>query len=106
MIGIMYRTKRLRGKSPLKLILTVTGISVFILTFGIIFSSCVMGRNDATELEEVLVRVGDTVWECVRKVYGYETDIRSAVARTIELNDIEDGIVYPGRVIVIPKPAV
>ncbi|OQB48480.1 MAG: hypothetical protein BWY00_00522 [Firmicutes bacterium ADurb.Bin153] len=104
MIGTIYRAKRIKGDSTLRLILTVTGISVFILAFGIIFSSCVMGRNDATGVEEVIVCVGDTVWGCVRSVYGDEADIRSVVERTIEINNIESGIIYPGHVLAIPKP--
>lgn len=102
MIGTFYKAGKNRIDPAFKLIGIVAVLSLVIFAFGLTFSSCVLGKAKPVGYQEIVVKPGDTVWNCVRMVYGPDSDIRTLVAKTLELNEIEDGLIYPGSIINIP----
>lgn len=99
MIGTFYKASKSRIDPAFKLIGAVAVLSLVIFTFGLVFSSCVMGKIKPVGYQKIVVMPGDTVWDCVRMVYGQDRDIRTAVTFTLELNGIKDGLIYPGTMI-------
>jgi LysM repeat protein len=51
---------------------------------------------------EIPVRDGDTIWN-IAKQYGTSDSIRHDVYTIMKLNNIEDGMIYPGQVIIVPS---
>ncbi|MBN2285796.1 MAG: LysM peptidoglycan-binding domain-containing protein [Tissierellales bacterium] len=54
-----------------------------------------------TKYIEVPVRAGDTIWDIAIE-YGTGHSVRQIVYNIIELNHIEDALIYPGQIIKIP----
>ncbi len=69
-----------------------------------VWYSAPLARNDGEMLDyySVEVKAGDTVWECVRSIYGDTEDIRGIVEETIKKNGIQDGMIFPGMRLSIP----
>jgi hypothetical protein len=102
-IGIVHCVQMKNRKNAFKLPYYIAGSCVVLLLAGIAFSSSVVGfakgNHDYLQVE---VAAGDTVWECVRNVYGNIIDIRTIVSKTIKINRISDGLIYPGEKLLIP----
>ena len=103
MLGVVHYTAKIKRYNPDKLVIFITAISLVTLMLGLVFSS--MARNDGEMLDyySVEVKAGDTVWECVRSIYGDAEDIRVIVEETINMNRIQDGMIFPGMRLSIPK---
>lgn len=104
MIGMVYTSKKNsdnRAVNPVALLLVA---SVLILMLGVAFNIVTTARQSDVDFVEVIVESGDTVWGSVRDVYGDSVDIRDAVALTIEVNGLKDGLIHPGTSIKIPIP--
>jgi len=48
------------------------------------------------------VRPGDTVWSIARRLVGVSEDPRPAVDALIRRNRLEDAVIRPGQLIVLP----
>lgn len=102
MLGVVHYTAKIKRYSPDKLVIFITAISLVTLMLGLVFSS--LARNDGEMLDyySVEVKAGDTVWECVRSIYGDTEDIRGIVEETINKNGVQDGMIFPGMRLSIP----
>lgn len=54
------------------------------------------------ELQPVIVRSGDTLWDLVSQYYQYNGDIRAAIYEVREINELDSVELYPGQLIYIP----
>lgn len=54
------------------------------------------------ELQPVIVRSGDTLWDLVSQYYQYSGDIRAAIYEVREINELDSVELYPGQLIYIP----
>lgn len=87
--------KRFRSFVMISAILAVLTASV------LIYNITAFSLNNNTYME-IPVRDGDTIWN-IAKQYGTSDSIRHDVYRIMELNNIEDGMIYPGQVIIVPS---
>ncbi|MBV1756598.1 MAG: LysM peptidoglycan-binding domain-containing protein [Dethiosulfatibacter sp.] len=87
--------KRFRSFVMISAILAVLMISVFI------YNITAFSVNSNLFIE-IPVRDGDTIWNIARQ-YGTSDSIRHDVYTIMELNNIEDGMIYPGQVIIVPS---
>jgi len=61
--------------------------------------------SEATTNHEPLkieVMPGDTLWDIAASHNYYEEDIRAVVYRIKQFNDLNDGTIYTGQVILVP----
>ncbi|MCR4427398.1 MAG: LysM peptidoglycan-binding domain-containing protein [Firmicutes bacterium] len=52
---------------------------------------------------QVAVRSGDTLWSIARKFSGDGRDLRRAVYRIRQVNNLDTPIIHPGQLILIPS---
>jgi hypothetical protein len=87
--------KRFRSFVMISAILAVLTASV------LIYNITAFSLNSNTFIE-IPVRDGDTIWN-IAKQYGTSDSIRHDVYTIMKLNNIEDGMIYPGQVIIVPS---
>jgi LysM repeat protein len=49
-----------------------------------------------------VVRPGDTLWQVAAGLVGSRQDPRPMIARLIQLNHVEDGVILPGQSLRLP----
>jgi nucleoid-associated protein YgaU len=81
--------------------------SIFIMTAAVIFSlllisSTARGEGVAEYPKTVIVKKGDTLWDISRE-YGKGTDVRRYIRKIKEVNNLKDGVIYEGDVLVLPE---
>ena len=59
--------------------------------------------NNDRDLQTVYVSAGDTIWTLVDENCAYDGDIREAVYEVQKINGIENGKIYAGEIIYIPR---
>lgn len=95
----LYMNLRLR-------FLTLLLLLIFITVFAV--SGIVIAKepNDSTEDEityvEITVQKGDTLWNIAKPYYDGKTDYRKFIHEIRKLNNLEEGVIYPGQIIIIP----
>lgn len=82
--------------------------SLFIMTAAVVFSLLVIsstarGEDVVGHPKTVIVEKGDTLWDISRE-YGKGTDVRRYIRKIKEENNLKDGIIYEGDVLVLPEP--
>jgi hypothetical protein len=87
--------KRFRSFVMISAILAVLTASV------LVYNITAFSLNSNTFIE-IPVRDGDTIWN-IAKQYGTSDSIRHDVYTIMKLNNIEDGMIYPGQVIIVPS---
>jgi hypothetical protein len=87
--------KRFRSFVMISAILAVLTASV------LVYNITAFSLNGNTFIE-IPVRDGDTIWN-IAKQYGTSDSIRHDVYTIMKLNNIEDGMIYPGQVIIVPS---
>ncbi|MDP3387467.1 MAG: LysM peptidoglycan-binding domain-containing protein [Eubacteriales bacterium] len=87
--------KRFRSFVMVSAILAVLTASVLIYNITAFSVNC-------NTFIEIPVRDGDTIWNIARE-YGTSDSIRQDVYTIMKLNNIEDGMIYPGQVIIVPS---
>jgi len=102
MLGVVHYTAKVKRYSPDKLVIFITAISLVTLMLGLVFNSLARNEGEMLDFYSVEVKAGDSVWECVKSVYGETEDIRSIVDETISMNGIKDGMIFPGMRLSIP----
>jgi hypothetical protein len=102
MVGVVHYLSKKKEDKASKLLIVITMLSLVVLLTGFAFNNLAKSNGDICDYVIVEVRAGDSVWGCVSSVYGEGYDIRNVVARTLELNKIENGLVYPGTRLAIP----
>ncbi len=92
----LRRRKRRKKKSALLILIVIT-----ILSVSLLFSS---GRAaDVEQYTEFLVEPGDTLWGIARKNLPSNMDIRQYVYEIAKVNEVENSIIYPGKVLLLPQ---
>lgn len=73
-------------------------ISVFLIT------NIVMAEDQLTadEYIEIKVEAGDTLWTIAKPYYDGKSDYREYLYNIRELNNLDQGVIYPGQTIKIP----
>ena len=95
--------KRYRVKSRVRFI---TSLAIMIgLMFGV--GSFALGHNDSIaltkhETQTVYVQTGDSLWNIAREYKSDKTDIRKAVYKICQINDIEADQLQSGMILEIP----
>lgn len=49
-----------------------------------------------------VVAAGETLWEIASDVAEEGSDLRRTVAAIVELNDLDDAVIHPGQVLILP----
>jgi len=78
-------------------------VLVLISLFAVInlFSSEAFGAETHVEPKEVIVKNGDSLWN-IASENSKGKDIRLVVNEIKKFNNLEDGNIYPGMIIMIP----
>lgn len=84
-----------------RIFVMIAAILIVLTAFVMIYNITAFSVNTNTYIE-IPVRAGDTIWN-IAKEYGISDSIRHDVYTIMELNNIEDGIIYPGQVIIVPS---
>lgn len=81
---------------------------VFITAFAV--SSIVIAKEpnddsikDETTYVEITVQEGDTLWNLAKPYYDGKSDYRKFIHEIRKLNDLEEGVIFPGQIIIIPS---
>ncbi|HBH11791.1 MAG: hypothetical protein XD91_0613 [Clostridiales bacterium 38_11] len=75
---------------------------LIVLTASVLIYNITAFSVNSNFFIEIPVRDGDTIWN-IAKEYGTSNSILKDVYTIMELNNIEDGIIYPGQVIIVPS---
>lgn len=86
------------------LLLLIVFITIFAIS-GIVIAK--EPNNNTTNKEltyvEIIVQEGDTLWNIARPYYDGKSDYRKFIHEIRKLNDLNEGIIYPGQIIIIPS---
>jgi hypothetical protein len=94
--------KRYRIKSKVRFMTFITAILIMVtLTSGFALSGGVSG-TEKPEHKAVIVKSGDTLWKIADENKPEGRSIRQYIADIRTINDINQGILYPGQVIDVP----
>ncbi len=95
--------KKYRIVSPVRFITFVTIVMILLatLTIHIIGLDDVSGGSK-TYYKQIEVTYGDTIWNIAERNMPDDMDTRQAVYEISTLNDIDDGIIYPGQLLLVP----
>jgi len=80
---------------------------VFITIFAV--SGIVIAKEDTEDIVEeiayieITVHEGDTLWNIAKPYYDGKSDYRKFIYEIRELNNLEQGVIYPGQIIIIPE---
>ena len=102
MLGVVHYKKSSNTGVSLKPVYTLIALSLLTLIIGLTLNSLAIGEGTDTEYITVEVRSGDTVWGCVKSIYGESMDVRKVVEKTLSINGIGDEYLQPGDLIRIP----
>ncbi|OEG00166.1 hypothetical protein BHF71_06065 [Vulcanibacillus modesticaldus] len=63
--------------------------------------------NEIDDLKEikyvpVTVKKGDSIWSIAKRYYDGESDFRELIYNIRKLNKLDQAIIYPGQVLLIP----
>lgn len=59
--------------------------------------------NEEQELQKIIVRSGDTLWNIIEANYDQEVDVRKAIYEVKRLNDLSSSELYVGQVLYLPQ---
>ena len=97
-----HKKRRLR-KLPCVILVVV------MMLLGLTINGLMSQKASATDnisnertFQNVTVQSGDTLWSLVAANYSYQGDIRKAVYEVEQINNIDNAIIRPGQVILIP----
>lgn len=102
-IGVM-KTRRLTVLGRITCTLLIA-----LLLMGATFTfNTIVGFNDASSdtqpvYEEITVAAGDTVWAIAQSYIDNDSDIRQAVHRICQVNEISADQLYAGQKLLIPE---
>lgn len=77
-------------------------MTVIVLTSLLVISSAAKGEGVDECPRTVIVRKGDTLWDISRE-YGKGIDVRRYIRKIKEINNLKDGIIYEGDVLILPE---
>lgn len=89
--------------SPLRFVTFVTVVLVLVALLTI----NMLGLNNASGAsknyyKQIEVTYGDTLWDIADRNMPGDMDPRQAVYEISNLNDIDDGQIYPGQILLVP----
>ncbi|NLY81517.1 MAG: LysM peptidoglycan-binding domain-containing protein [Clostridiales bacterium] len=89
--------------SPLRFVIFVTVVFVLVALLTI----NMLGLNNASGssknyYKQIEVTCGDTLWDIADRNMPDDMDPRQAVYEISNLNDIDDGQIYPGQILLVP----
>lgn len=97
----MYLNKNTRFRFIFFLSLLIF-ITVFAISGIVIAKEQSVTSEDETAHVEITVKEGDTLWNIAKPYYDGKSDYRKFIYEIRKLNDLEEGVIYPGQVIIIP----
>lgn len=65
-------------------------------------SNTLTNQTKNIEIEEVIVKNGDTLWNLARQYYDSKTDLRKVIHEIKDINDLTNSNLKPGQKIKIP----
>lgn len=74
-------------------------ISIIFLTFNYTLAK---GSQQEVTCISYTVKNSQTIWD-IAKEMEYKGDIREKIQEIIEINSLENSIIYPGQTLIIPK---
>ena len=77
----------------------ILGILVIVIAVMLLMG---LRKSEPTEWREYKVRSGDTVSSIAVKITPNSEDYRDNMYYIIEKNEIENGMIFPGQVILVP----
>ncbi len=89
----MSRKRRMKRRR------TVTVMVLIIMSFMVSFA---FANQEHDETIKVIVNSGESLWEIASENNPNKDDIRKLVYEIIELNDLENGMIYAGQELLIP----
>ena len=97
--------KKYRIKSKFRFIMfVVVVLGIAVGTFGYITGSDVsIAQVQPEDPITVEVTAGDTVWDIAKHFTSNGTDIRKAVYKICEANDLQDAQIHSGMILTIPE---
>jgi hypothetical protein len=75
---------------------------IFILIISLLTDTYKTYAMKEIEYIEITINSGDTIWNIAKEYRAENQDIRELVYLIIEVNDIENSIIYEGQEIKIP----
>lgn len=94
----MNKKRKRKDKSAKKVLLSCGIILISMLLIG----NSTSKSKKPTEWESYTVQSGDTVYGIAKSITPNNKDYRHAQYYIIEENNIEDAMIYPGQVILVP----
>ncbi|MBK5252979.1 MAG: LysM peptidoglycan-binding domain-containing protein [Peptostreptococcaceae bacterium] len=89
--------------APVRFVIFVTIIFVLIATLTIhMFGLDNASGTTKTYYKQIEVTYGDTLWDIADRTMPADMDPRQAVYEISNLNDIDDGQIYPGQILIVP----
>lgn len=95
--------KKYRIVSPVRFIIFVTIVMILLATLIIhMIGLDAVSGGSKTYYKQIEVTYGDTLWNIAERNMPSDMDTRQAVYELAELNDIDDGVIYPGQILLVP----
>jgi len=90
---------------------TIFHLTLFFIFLIVFVSGIVEAKNEERVLLDeipdemkvsIIVQKGDTLWMIAKPYYDGKIDYREYIYRIRQLNNLKQGVIHPGQVIVIP----
>jgi LysM repeat protein len=98
---IILNRYRVTDKRRFKTFIIASTVLFLILASMITYTVKAYSYSEIKYLE-LQINSGDTIWNIARE-YGQSNSIRKDVYEIMEMNDLQDGYIYPGQTIKVPQ---
>ncbi|MDM8533216.1 LysM peptidoglycan-binding domain-containing protein [Clostridiaceae bacterium HSG29] len=97
------RAKKYRVVNKARFIISIVILTVlFVSIFSLMTNTYKAHAMKEVKYLEVIVNSGDTVWDIAKEYRNEKQDVRELVYIILEVNEIENSMIYEGQIIRIP----
>jgi len=97
------RARKYRVVNKTRFIISMVILTVFFISFFSLMTNTYKAYAiKEVEYLEVIVNSGDTVWDIAKEYRNEKQDVRELVYIILEVNEIENSMIYKGQKIRIP----